>query len=70
MNCVFNGVLEKNYKIYKNIFIPPWSDDLGVGLGSSLLLNFKFKKSNKINNKSANVYLGPEYSNSEIEKYS
>ena len=66
MNCVFNGSLEMNYNIYKNIYIPPWPDDLGVGLGSNLLLNNKIKRT--LTRKKFNVYLGPEYSNIEIEK--
>ena len=67
MNCVFNGVIESKYNIYKNVFVPPWPDDLGVGLGSNLLLsNLKKNKLLKKNNR--NVYLGPSYENQEIEK--
>ena len=68
MNCVFNGVLESNYKIYKNVFIPAWPDDLGVGLGSNLLLNSNLKKNKIIKSKKISVYLGPQYSEKDIEK--
>ncbi len=66
MNCVFNGKLEKN-DIYKNNFVPPWPDDLGVTIGATFLANKYLKKikNNFLINKS--VYLGPKYSNIEIE---
>ena len=38
MNCVFNGILDKK-KIFKNNFIPPWPDDLGVSIGATYLEN-------------------------------
>ena len=46
MNCVFNGLLEKN-NIYNNNFIPPWPDDLGVIVGAKYIVNNNIKKSNK-----------------------
>ena len=46
MNCVFNGLLEKN-NIYKNNFVPPWPDDLGVSVGATYLANNNIKKRNK-----------------------
>ena len=63
MNCVFNGLLE-NKKIYKNNFIPPWPDDLGVSIGATYLENNNLGKKS---NKECKVYLGPGYSNKEIE---
>ena len=67
MNCVFNGRLEKN-TIYKNNFVPPWPDDLGVSIGATLLANniYNKGKKNKFSNKS--VYLGPKFSNAHIEE--
>ena len=62
MNCVFNGLLE-NKKIYKNNFIPPWPDDLGVSIGATYLENHNLGKKSK---KDCEVYLGPGYSNKEI----
>ena len=66
MNCVFNGKLEQN-KIYKNNFIPPWPDDLGVSIGACFLANKNYSsvKRNFLKNKS--VYLGPKYKNKEVE---
>ena len=66
MNCVFNGRMEK-VNIYKNNFVPPWPDDLGVSIGATFLANKNLKKIKKnfLFNKS--VYLGPKYSDREIE---
>ena len=66
MNCVFNGRLEQN-KIYRNNFIPPWPDDLGVSIGACFLANKNYSnvKKNFLQNKS--VYLGPKYENKEVE---
>jgi carbamoyltransferase len=66
MNCVYNAELNKS-KIYENLFIPPFPDDLGVSVGACYLAN------NILNNKSKNSkiisnYWGPSYKNSEIEK--
>lgn len=64
MNCVFNGILD-NKKIYKNNFIPPWPDDLGVSIGAAYLQNQILEKKIIRDN---NVYLGPEFSNNDISK--
>ena len=63
MNCVFNGKLEKN-NIYKNNFIPPWPDDLGVSIGATVMANNNFKSIMKQSYQNKSVYLGPKYSNS------
>lgn len=65
MNCVFNGLLEKN-NIYKNNFIPPWPDDLGVSVGATYLANNNLKKGNKIKKRICSPYLGPQYTRVEI----
>jgi len=62
MNCVFNGLLENN-KIYKNNFVPPWPDDLGVSIGAAYLENHNLGKKSK---NDCQVYLGPGYSNADI----
>ena len=66
MNCGVNGRMEK-VNSYKNNFVPPWPDDLGVSIGATLLANKNLKKIKKnfLFNKS--VYLGPKYSDREIE---
>ena len=63
MNCVFNGFLESS-KIYKNKFVPPWPDDLGVSIGATYLENNNLGKKSK---NECKVYLGPGYSDNEIE---
>ena len=67
MNCVFNGLLEKN-KIYKNNFIPPWPDDIGVTIGALYLQNSKKNKRKIIPKRIRSSYLGPSFSNHEIEQ--
>jgi carbamoyltransferase len=68
MNCVFNGKLN-NLKFYKNNFVPPWPDDLGVSVGATLLIdNEKTKSKNIKKYKKINCYLGPNYSNQDIVK--
>ena len=62
MNCVFNGLLDKN-KIYDQNFVPTWPDDLGVSIGATYLENNNL---NKRNSKDVQVYLGPSYGNKEI----
>jgi carbamoyltransferase len=62
MNCVFNGLLESK-NIYKNNFVPPWPDDLGVSIGATYLENHNQGKKSKNDCK---VYLGPGYSNADI----
>ena len=62
MNCVFNGLLENN-KTYKNNFVPPWPDDLGVSIGATYLENHNLGKKSK---NECQVYLGPGYSNADI----
>ena len=62
MNCVFNGLLENN-NTYKNNFVPPWPDDLGVAIGATYLENHNLGKKSK---NECQVYLGPGYSNADI----
>jgi carbamoyltransferase len=68
MNCVFNGKLN-NFKVYKNNYIPPWPDDLGVSIGATYLIDNEKSKSKNIKKyKDVNCYLGPSYTNNEILK--
>ena len=66
LNCVANGKISKNTNFY-NIFIPPFPDDSGAGLGAALYVNsVLFKKNSKVN--FTHNYLGPSYNDSEILK--
>jgi carbamoyltransferase len=64
LNCVANGKVLKNSN-FKNVFVPPFPDDSGAGLGAALFVNsFISKKNSQIQFK--HNYLGPSYTNGEI----
>ena len=70
LNCVANGKILQNGK-FQNIWIQPAAGDAGGSLGAALgLWHLELKKNRTINsNDSMNgSYLGPEYSQDEIEK--
>jgi carbamoyltransferase len=69
LNCVANGKIQKE-QIFKNIWIQPAAGDAGGALGAALALwHIELNQSRKINPKDdmQGSYLGPEYSNNEIE---
>lgn len=66
MNCVYNSELNK-LKIYDNLFVPPFPDDLGVSVGACYLANNILNKNSK-NSKIVSNYWGPNFSNNEIKK--
>tara|TARA_B100000953_G_scaffold81182_1_gene66172 strand:- start:309 stop:2147 length:1839 start_codon:yes stop_codon:yes gene_type:complete len=69
LNCVANGKIQKE-QIFKDIWIQPAAGDAGGALGAALALwHIELNQSRKINPKDdmQGSYLGPEYSNSEIE---
>ncbi len=70
LNCVSNSKLEKE-NIFKKIYIQPAAGDAGGALGASLAINYMyFHQDRKVNNKIDAMfgsYLGPDYSNKEIE---
>ncbi len=68
LNCVANGkILEK--KIFDNIWIQPAAGDAGGSLGAALALwHLELKQERKISNNDMNgSYLGPSFSQKEIE---
>ena len=70
LNCVANGKILRSGK-FKNIWIQPAAGDAGGSLGAAIgLWHIELKKNRTINSKDNmnGSYLGPEYSNSEIEK--
>ena len=69
LNCVANGKILKE-KIFENIWIQPASGDAGGSLGSALAMWYMHNENKRIVNKTENIegsYLGPEYSQNEIE---
>jgi carbamoyltransferase len=73
LNCVANGKLLES-GIFKNIFIQPAAGDAGGALGAALAANFLyFEEKRPINadkDAMAGSYLGPDYSEKEIEMMS
>ncbi len=70
LNCVANGKILKE-KIFDNIWIQPAAGDAGGSLGAALALwHLDQKNPRNINNQDdmSGSYLGPEYSQVEIEK--
>ena len=70
LNCVANGTLLRE-KIFDNIWIQPAAGDAGGALGAALsawyLHHDKEHVSSKERDKMKGGYLGPEFSNTEIE---
>ena len=70
LNCVANGKILRSGK-FQNIWIQPAAGDAGGSLGAAIgLWHIELKKNRTINSRDDmnGSYLGPEYSNSEIEK--
>ena len=69
LNCVANGkILEQ--KIFENIWIQPAAGDAGGSLGAALAIwHLELKNKRQIsNNQMQGSYLGPSYTQQEIEK--
>ena len=70
LNCVANGKILKE-KIFKNIWVQPAAGDAGGSLGAALAMWYIEEKNSRIINKNDDMqgsYLGPEFSQNEIEK--
>ena len=70
LNCVANGKILRNGK-FENIWIQPAAGDSGGSLGAALALwHIELRQNRTINNKDSmsGSYLGPEYSQNEVEK--
>ncbi len=70
LNCVINGKLLKE-NFFKNIYIQPAAGDAGGALGAALAVNYLYfseeRESDNKTDKMSGAYLGPDYSNKEIE---
>jgi len=70
LNCVANGKILKE-KIFENIWIQPAASDAGGALGAALALWHKELKNKRllpIKDEMQGSYLGPSFTNDEIEK--
>jgi carbamoyltransferase len=70
LNCVANGKLLKE-GIFKNIYIQPAAGDAGGALGAAMAINYMYfdgeRTTDEVNDKMYGSYLGPDYSDKEIE---
>jgi len=70
LNCVANGKLLES-GIFKNIFIQPAAGDAGGALGAALSSNYLYfenhRKPDEVNDSMQGAFLGPDYSEKEIE---
>ena len=70
LNCVANGKLLKE-NIFKNIYIQPAAGDAGGALGAALAANYMYFEEERTaddeNDQMSGSYLGPDYSEKEIE---
>jgi len=71
LNCVANGKIIEN-KIFENVWIQPAAGDAGGALGAALATHYmmlnKPRKTDERNDSMFGSYLGPSYSDAEIEK--
>jgi carbamoyltransferase len=72
LNCVGNGKILREGP-FKDIWIQPASGDGGGALGAALLVWHRYlgnkRQADEINDKQRGSFLGPEYSNNEIEEF-
>ena len=71
LNCVANGKILKE-KIFENIWVQPAAGDAGGSLGAALALwHIEHNNARKVNpnDDMKGSYLGPEFSNDNIQKY-
>ena len=72
LNCVANGKLLRA-NIFDDVFIQPAAGDAGGALGCAYIAWYQYLKNDrKIDGKTDSMngaYLGPEFSNNDIEKY-
>ena len=70
LNCVANGILLRK-NIFNNIYIQPAAGDAGGALGAALatwFIHYKNKRNNTNEDMMQGSYLGPKYSQNQINK--
>ena len=67
LNCLLNGKITRNSN-FDHIFVPPFPDDSGVGIGAALYLYHNILNKKKRFTLEHN-YLGPSYENKTIENF-
>ena len=71
LNCVANGRLLRE-KIFENIWVQPAAGDSGGALGAALFVWYKYLSNKRVTNgrdSQKASYLGPDFSDEEIEKF-
>ena len=71
LNCVANGRILRE-KIFENIWIQPAAGDAGGALGAALFVWYKYLSNKRVTNgrdSQKASYLGPDFSDEEIEKF-
>lgn len=72
LNCVANGKILRE-KIFEDIWIQPAAGDAGGALGAALFVWYQYLNNSRVVNTKkdsmSGSYLGPDFSNDEIEKF-
>ena len=70
LNCVSNGKIQRK-KLFRNLYIQPAAGDAGGALGAALAVNYMYyeeeRKPNNGYDQMKGSYLGPDYSDKEVE---
>lgn len=68
LNCVMNARI-RDRSPFKNIWVQPAAGDAGTALGAALWIDAKKGENNHRSYQMNHVFLGPSYSDDEIEKF-
>ena len=68
LNCVLNATI-KTQTPFKNIWVQPAAGDAGTALGAAIWAEKNIKKNDYVRYEMEHAYLGPEYTDEEVEKF-
>ncbi|GAB3903146.1 carbamoyltransferase C-terminal domain-containing protein [Larkinella knui] len=68
LNCVMNARL-RDHGPFKNIWVQPAAGDAGTALGAALWIDTQMRRTNERAYTMDHVYLGPAFSDTEIESF-